>query len=149
VRSALTKAIVEDARAASMDITADFSPHRRRYAARQQHMETSIGPLRARLRASLAAGSPAMAQLAAVDGVMEQALAGRERTLLSSVPALLQGHFERLRQADLAASREPNSGLTEAKWPDAFCKDMQHVLLAELDIRFQPIDGLLDALRVK
>lgn len=149
VRTALAKAIAEDTRAASTDMTADFSPHRRRYFARQQSMETSIGPLRARLRARLAAGSPAMAQLAAVDGVMEQTLGGRERTLLSSVPLLLQGHFERLRQADLVAVREPNGGVTEGTWPDAFCKDMQDVLLAELDIRFQPVEGLLDALRMR
>ena len=149
VRTALAKAIAEDAHAASMAMTADFSPHRRRYFARQQAMETSIGPLRARLRARLAAGSPAMAQLAAVDGVMEQTLGARERTLLSSVPVLLQGHFERLRQADLATPREPDGGATEGKWPDVFCRDMQDVLLAELDIRFQPVDGLLDALRMK
>jgi hypothetical protein len=149
VRAALAKAIAEDARAASMEMTADFSPHRRRYFARQQAIETSIGPLRARLRARLAAASPAMAQLAAVDGVMEQTLGAHERTLLSSVPVLLQGYFERLRQADLATSREPGRGVTEGKWPEVFCKDMQDVLLAELDIRFQPVDGLLDALRVK
>lgn len=147
VRTALAKAIAEDA--PSVEMTADFSPHRRHYFARQQAMETSIGPLRARLRARLAAGSPAMAQLAAVDGVMEQTLGARERTLLSSVPVLLQGHFERLRQADLATPREPSRGVTEGNWPEVFSKDMQDVLLAELDIRFQPVDGLLDALRMK
>jgi hypothetical protein len=29
-----------------------------------------------------------------------------------------------------------------------FRKDMQSVLLAELDIRFQPVEGLLAALRI-
>jgi hypothetical protein len=32
-------------------------------------------------------------------------------------------------------------------WLDAFRKDMQSVLLAELDVRFQPVEGLLAALR--
>jgi hypothetical protein len=32
-------------------------------------------------------------------------------------------------------------------WLDAFRKDMRSVLLAELDIRFQPVEGLLSALR--
>lgn len=32
-------------------------------------------------------------------------------------------------------------------WLDAFRKDVQSVLLAELDVRFQPVEGLLAALR--
>ncbi|MCC8446692.1 DUF3348 family protein, partial [Xanthomonas translucens] len=32
-------------------------------------------------------------------------------------------------------------------WLDVFRQDMQHVLRAELDIRFHPIEGLLAALR--
>jgi hypothetical protein len=28
-----------------------------------------------------------------------------------------------------------------------FCKDMQAVLLAELELRFEPVEGLLEALR--
>jgi len=34
-----------------------------------------------------------------------------------------------------------------ALWLDVFRKDMQSVLLAELDVRFQPVEGLLAALR--
>jgi hypothetical protein len=117
-----------------------FSPYRQRYLARQQAMEASIGPLRARLRSRLAARSPAMARLAAVDAVMEQVLGAHEHRLLATVPALLEKHFERLRQAD--GEVQPGA------WLDLFCKSMQGVLLAELDIRLQPVEGLLDALRM-
>nr|WP_310630847.1 DUF3348 family protein [Paraburkholderia sp.] len=34
-------------------------------------------------------------------------------------------------------------------WLDAFRKDMQSVLLAELDVRFQPVEGLIAALRAR
>lgn len=34
-------------------------------------------------------------------------------------------------------------------WLDVFRKDMQSVLLAELDVRFHPIEGLLAALRTR
>ncbi|MBB5504672.1 DUF3348 domain-containing protein [Paraburkholderia atlantica] len=37
--------------------------------------------------------------------------------------------------------------LASDAWLDAFRKDMQSVLLAELDVRFQPVEGLLAALR--
>jgi hypothetical protein len=32
-------------------------------------------------------------------------------------------------------------------WLDFFCRDMQRVMRAELDIRMQPVEGLLSALR--
>ncbi|MGF6811928.1 hypothetical protein OKW30_007120 [Paraburkholderia sp. Clong3] len=37
--------------------------------------------------------------------------------------------------------------LASEAWLDVFRKDMQSVLLAELDVRFQPVEGLLAALR--
>lgn len=141
VRSALAKAIAERGAFAS-----DFASHRRRYLARQQAMETAIGPLRGRLRAKLAAGSPAMARLAAVDVVMEQVLGAQAHRLLSTVPGLLEKHFERLHQAARSPD-ESDGGGDSGAWLEVFCKDMQGVLLAELDIRLQPIEGLLDALR--
>jgi hypothetical protein len=148
-RAALAKAIADDsAPAPSMNTPADFSPHRRRYLARQQAMEAGIGPLRARLRATLAAGSPAMARLAGVDAVMEQVLVEHERRLLSTVPVLLEKHFERLRQADQPPN-DPDSEARPGAWLDMFRKDMQDVLLAELDLRMQPIEGLLEALRMR
>ncbi|HYS65580.1 MAG TPA: DUF3348 family protein, partial [Paraburkholderia sp.] len=67
------------------------------------------------------------------------------------VPGLLAGHFERLRKAEQAAlaeaDAEASAALTPGAWLDVFRKDMQSVLLAELDIRFQPVEGLLAALR--
>jgi hypothetical protein len=141
-RAALANAI-----AAPMDPATDFSPYRQRYLSRQQAMEAGIGPLRERLRARLAAGTPAMARLASVDAVMEQVLGAHEHSLLATVPGLLEKHFGRLRKADQAQQAD-QAAQPDTQWLDVFRKDMQGVLLAELDIRFQPVDGLLEALRV-
>lgn len=122
--------------AAPLPLT-DFAPYRQRYLARQQAMDAAVGPLRGRLRARLAGKSPAMARLAAVDVVMEQVLGAQERSLLGSVPTLLEKHFKRLRQA------------APEGWLDAFHQDARDVLLAELELRFQPVDGLLEALRAE
>lgn len=145
-RTALAKAIAEDGAAAA---AADFAPFRRRYLALQQAMEAGIGPLRGRLRAALAARSPAMARLAAVDVVMEQVLAAREHSLLAGVPALLEKHFTRLSRDSLSTTGEPGSEAQAGEWLHVFRKDMKNVLLAELDFRFQPIEGLLEALRMR
>jgi hypothetical protein len=68
---------------------------------------------------------------------MELSLSPREQALFASVPALLGQHFERLRQTEDI----------HPAWMDAFRSDMQGLLLAELDVRFQPVEGLLAALR--
>jgi Protein of unknown function (DUF3348) len=143
---------------APMAAAVDYAPFRQRYLSIQQTMETDIGNLRGRLRGLLAVRTPAMARLAIVDAVMERALSERERSLLSSVPGLLAGHFERLRQAEQARLADDDTAadtaartaaLPPGAWLDLFRKDMQSVLLAELDVRFQPVEGLLAALRTR
>jgi hypothetical protein len=165
VRSALTRTITHepaparrDARnavhAEPADEQADYAEFRQRYLSIQQAMETDIGQLRARLRVMLAAKTPALARLAAVDAIMERSLGARERSLLAAVPALLGARFERLRaaaQAALAAAQADGESAASAPhaWLAGFRKEMQSVLLAELEVRFQPVEGLLAALRAR
>jgi hypothetical protein len=161
VRTALANAIVEDTTfGTSKDATPAFTPYRRRYLARQQAMEAGIGSLRSRLRSALAAKSPSMARLASVDVVMAQVLEAREHSLLSAVPGILEKHFERLRKASQAPdvpdlpdgeteTDKDNSAQPDEAWLAVFRKDAQDVLLAELDFRFQPVEGLLEALRTQ
>jgi hypothetical protein len=154
-RSALANAIAGDsvfgapkkwpgAAQVHIETTADYPVFRQGYLTLQQSMETGIGNLRGRLRARLGARTPAMKRLAEVDAVMERALSPRERTLLGTVPVLLGRHFERLRRAELDTLTDDQ---TPGAWLESFRKDAQSVLLAELDLRFQPVEGLLAALR--
>lgn len=123
------------ARPAALDpAEADFAVHRQRYVALQQQMEREIAGLRARLRTALASRTPQAARLAMLDSVMEQVLGARELAVLAAVPGMLEPHFTRLRGA-------------EGAWLNVFRRDMQSVLLAELEIRFQPVEALLAALR--
>jgi hypothetical protein len=166
VRSALAKSVVEDGPFATTNMVPsdgrgdarthvrkppaamaeDFATYRRHYVFSQQAMELGIAPLRTRLRAKLAARSADMARLAAVDAVMEQALGPHERSLLSTVPVLLEKHFARSRPESLAT---PPDDSPAPAWLQGFRQDMQTVLLAELDIRMQPVEGLLEALRIQ
>lgn len=117
----------------------DVAPVRRHCLDLQRAMQAATGQLRGRLRDALAAGSAAQARLAEVDAVMETTLSPREHSLLATTPALLCQHFERLRGA------QPSVG--SAAWLATFRRDLQDILLAELDVRFHPIDALLAALR--
>lgn len=51
--------------------------------------------------------------------------------------------------ATATAQASPIGTAAPLAWLDAFRKDVQSVLLAELDVRFQPVEGLLAALRVR
>ena len=137
---------------ASVENAADFAPYHRYYLAHQRDMIASIGPLRTTVRADLSRHSPALKRLAVLDAVMDQALTARERNLLATVPALLARRFEHLytaHQATLAEAQtadDPRRWMQPGGWLAAFCREMQAVLRAELDLRLQPIAGLIAAL---
>jgi hypothetical protein len=136
------------------DAIVDYTFFHQRYLAMQRAMQAATGRLRGRLRDMLAQKSPDMSRLAEVDAVMELTLSPREQTLLAAVPKLLGEHFERLQQAgqDSLAGTQLSGDTPMAmpgEWLRVFRNDMQSVLLAELDVRFQPIEGLLAALRTR
>ncbi len=110
------------------------APYRRAAQAQQRAMAAAIGPLRAQLRGLLASATPALAQLAALDATLETALGDREHQALQAVLQRLTQHFQQLQQAQAPG------------WQAQFHQTMQQLLLAELDLRLQPAQGLLDAL---
>lgn len=101
----------------------------RQYQTHQRAMDERIAPLRAQVRAALTGQSGDLARLAALDAVLDEALAARQRRLLATVPGWLDKHFKRF----------------PAAWPAATAQ-LQRALLAELDLRLQPVEGMLEAL---
>lgn len=136
----------------TVERAADFAPYHRYYLAHQRDMAASIGPLRVGARAALAQRSADHARLAALDAVLDNALSARERNLLATVPALLARRFGHLRDAHQARLAEAQAADDPARWMQAggwlavFCADLRAVLLAELELRLQPVAGLLAAL---
>lgn len=136
---------------ASAESAASFTPYHRYYQAHQRDMSTAIGALRAKARKALAESSTACRQLAELDAVFEKTLAVRERNLLATIPMLLARRFEQRYQdhrdtlAD-AAGDDPAGWAQPGGWLEAFCRDTQAVLLAELELRLKPVAGLIAAL---
>ncbi|CAB3929912.1 DUF3348 domain-containing protein [Achromobacter insolitus] len=156
--------------AALAEADADYANFRQRYLSLQHTMETAVGNLRSRLRGMVAAKNGEMTRLAVVDAIMDRALLPKERALFGAIPRLLQGHFDRLREAEAAALAAAQAeaeaqaeseaapdgeadetpaptAVTPGAWLDTFRNDMRSVLLAELDVRLQPVEGLLATLR--
>jgi hypothetical protein len=141
----LAHALVEEAGSGD---GVDYAVFRQRYLTMQRSMQAATGKLRGRLRDVLAQQSSHMARLAEVDALMERVLSPREQALLARVPALLGDRFERLRQAEQKALADAvPTMMMPGAWLDVFRRDVQSVLLAELDVRFHPVEGLLAALR--
>ena len=131
-----------------LDPAAEFAMLHQRYVEQQRRMEMSVDALRCHAREQLAAASPELAQLAALDGVMEQVFGGREQHLLSTVPSFLKKRFEQLRRQ--VASEEtdavPEAPAQQPAWLAELADEFQQALLAELELRLQPVMGLAEAL---
>src|SRR3990167_804377 len=141
-RAGLAKAIAAEGlfavgKTGPLHSATDFPTCRRAYLAHQRAMTTRLGALRAQVRAALAKASPSLQRLAALDAAMDDALAAREGHLLAKVPGLLERHFVRLRQAHPEGS---------AVGGGEFLEHMQAVLLAELALRLQPTEAMVDVL---
>ena len=113
-----------------------LAPYRLHHAQQQRSMAARVGTLRERLRPQLAAASGKGARLAQLDAMFERAIAARERPLLAGLPALLT------RRAETHHAADPR------RWRTRFWADLQRALRAELDMRLQPVLGLVEALHL-
>lgn len=132
VRTTLARAIAQDLPDAAQ-AEAGYAPYQQRHLELQRRMALAIAPLRDHVRHTLSRVSAAMRQLAALDAMLEQVVAPREQLLLQTVPALLQRRYEQCRRED-------------GDWQKSFGKDWRESLLAEVDLRLEPVAGLIEAL---
>ncbi|MFG6486566.1 DUF3348 family protein [Roseateles sp. BYS78W] len=111
-----------------------LAPFRLHHAQQQRSMAARIATLRERLRPRLTEASGALARLAQLDALFERALATQERERLAGLAALLTKRAESHHAAD------------PRRWRTRFWADLQRALRAELDLRLQPVQGLVEAL---
>lgn len=123
------------------DLDTEFAFFHQRLIDQQRRMELSVDALRGHVRQQLARSTPAHAQLAVLDQQMESLFGGREQRLLSGLPAFLRARYQALRR-QAAASDTPQ----DLAWLRGFETEFEQLLLAELDLRLQPVTGLVEAL---
>jgi hypothetical protein len=138
-----------------------WEPYRRYASTHQRQMESCIETLRTQVRATVAHGGAALHHLALLDAAYEQALREREARLLASLPAKLEVRFMQLAGSAPAeaappetspaasAHRQAPTAAPKPDWLMQFEDELQQALLAELDLRLQPVLGLVDAYQAK
>lgn len=131
-----------------------YSPHHQRYLSLQKRMELAVAKLRGQVRQALSRGAVPLRQLAALDGILEQVLGAREQKLLTTVPVYLERrhtHWLEAHRLLRAASGQagehdaPEAWAQPGGWLHSFRQDLRELLLAELQVRLQPIAGLIEA----
>lgn len=135
-----------------VDLVTAYEPYRRYYQAHQRQLDLTIRTFRNKVRGLLGTASPALQQLANLDAALEGILSERETRLFSTVPSLLAQRFEhlfKLHQQRLLVTQQtdhPDLWMKPGGWLTRFCQELQTVLLAELEVRLQPVLGLIEAL---
>ena len=131
---------------------AAFAPYRKHYLTLQGQLGLATHRLRVRTAESIAGLSPVLAGLAALDKGLGDVLYHRQQRFFGRIPTLLEQRFNDLlhtywptlpnspEACDLATWMAPGG------WLFSFCGQMQEMLLAELEIRLQPVLGLIESI---
>lgn len=118
-------------------------PFARFYALQQSEMEHHIAIFQRQVRATLANTSAELAQLATLDHALFDIMAKQTRKAFGIVPNLVARHAAWHYQHRPLS--EQHDSPSHPKWFLLFLHDMREILLAELDIRLQPVIGLIEA----
>ena len=127
-----------------------FEPFRRYAHDHQRQMELTLRSLRLQLRGMLAKGTTAQRQLATLDALFENVLLEREARALAQIPLAFEKRFALTLQQHLqqliAAAEADEAAPQTSPWLGPLLEDLRESLLAELDLRLQPVLGLIEAL---
>lgn len=127
----------------------EYESFKRFYIAHQRAIDFKLEYLRLMLRDEVSGCSPKLAQLALLDTALDDTLMNHTRRFFSALPHLLEKRFTYLRDqyfTEQANSQQPQDWYLEGAWLHGFAKELQSLLLAELEVRLQPVLGLLEAL---
>lgn len=111
------------------------------YVYYQRMLDSKLNNLREYIRNSASGLSIKLAQLAKLDEVLADTLAAHERKSFAQVPVLLERRFsEQLQRMQAGQLVELHA---------SFCRDLQALLLAELEVRMLPVLGLIESIEAE
>ena len=121
------------------------------YVNHQREIIFKLNKLRKDTRAAVSTHSARLAQLVALDTALEATLTVHTQKLFAGVPRLLGKRFHALYEQHQQAMTDPQADDPQlwaepGGWLEQFNREMQGLLLAELEVRLEPILGLIEAL---
>lgn len=129
-----------------------FEPYHRFYAIHQREIGAKVQKLRLYVRGAVSGLSPKLCQLSVLDAALDDMLSIQSRKSFLVVPKLLEKRFKQLlhehqqiHTGDLDFD-DPELWMQAGGWLEKYCGEMQGMLLAELDVRLQPVQGLIEAI---
>ena len=129
-----------------------YEPYRKFYASLQRTVDIKVRRVRSDIREMISCLSPELAKLARLDRGFEDAMAGVPQESLARVPIFLEKRFCDLLDnhwheiPDNPGPEDLGQWMSPGAWVSAFCSDMRELFFAELEVRLQPVLGMIESL---
>jgi hypothetical protein len=120
----------------------EAEPYLNAWLVLQRKVAASSRQLRDKVRKAMKEHNQSLARLAELDSVFDHTMASYTGQCFSHISKVLEQRFHSLQTPSDSA---PETGNTPDDWLHRYCEDAQNLLLAELDVRLEPVLGLLEA----
>ncbi|WP_100638375.1 DUF3348 family protein [Marinobacter salexigens] len=124
----------------------DVEPWLNTWLTLQRRVTAASRQLRDKTRKAMKDHSQNLARLAELDATFDHAMAGYTSQCFSHISKVLEQRFHALSSAEQTTSElSHETGIAPDDWLHRYCEEAQNLLLAELDVRLEPVLGLLEA----
>ncbi|WP_138435307.1 DUF3348 family protein [Marinobacter shengliensis] len=141
-RRALVRRVHTWAEELAFEREPEFEPVLNAWLALQRKIAANSRQLRDKVRKSMKDQGQTLARLAELDAVFDHTMAGYTSQCFSTVSQLLE---QRFRASQPSIEPPQTAGQAPHDWFHRYCEEAQALLLAELDVRLEPVLGLLEA----
>lgn len=124
----------------------DFELYLNSWLTLQRRVVAASRQLRDKARKAMKDHNQNLARLAELDSTFDHAMAGYTSQCFSHISKVLEQRFQALSPAEQTTSDHSlETGIAPDDWLHRYCEEAQNLLLAELDVRLEPVLGLLEA----
>lgn len=141
-RRALIRRIQEWANELEFEGEPEFEPVQNAWLALRRRITANSRQLRDKVRKAMQTQGQTLARLAELDSVFDHTMAGYTSQSFSQISRVLEQRFQALQTP---SEQTQESGQPTENWFHRYCEETQIMLLAELDVRLEPVLGLLEA----
>lgn len=147
-RRALIDQIADYGEAAPEDDDGTRDPEQllNHYRVQQRKLAATSRQLRDKVRRAMKAQSQSLARLAELDSVFDHTMASYTSQCFAHIPNALEQQLQGLQTSSQTLSEHSQERSSDSDiWPYCHYEEARNLLLAELEVRLEPVLGLLEA----